>query len=150
MNPSLAVDAIPQRSPFRFIEHILHGEPGQCAEASLYLRPDNPVFAGHFPKRPIFPGVLMIEQMAQTACWVLASVPGIPQNRHYALVRVEHCEFRQHAQPGDTLVAHARLERQTGKFAFFDCQISRDGQNIARARLLVASSDSTDSGVPQS
>ncbi len=150
MNTSLTVDAIPQRPPFRFIEQILRGEPGQYAEASLHLRPDNPVFAGHFPKRPVFPGVLMIEQMAQTACWVMASIPGTPQKRLYALVRVEHCEFRQHAQPGDTLVAQARLERQAGKFSFFDCQINRDDQNIAHARLLVASSDSSDPGVPLS
>lgn len=146
MNHLPPAGLIPQQPPFRFIEDIVRGEPGRFAEASLHLREDNPVFSGHFPGQPIFPGVLMIEQMAQTACWVMAACPDAPPTRRYALVRVGDCEFRQQAVPGDTLIAHAELERHAGKFAFFNCQVSRSGHRIASARLLVATLDATDPG----
>lgn len=150
MKPAADVDVIPQKPPFRFIEQILRGEPGRFAEASLHLQEDEAVFSGHFPGHPVFPGVLMIEQMAQTACWVMAADTDSPRSRHHVLVRVTDCEFRQQAHPGDTLVAHAALTRHAGKFAFFDCHVTRDGLRIASARLLVATVDPTASGDPHS
>jgi 3-hydroxyacyl-[acyl-carrier-protein] dehydratase len=142
-NELAPVDVIPQRPPFRFIERILEGEPGRNAVASLYVRADNPVFGGHFPGRPVYPGVLMIEQMAQTACWVMAADATVA--RQYVLVRVNSCEFKRQAGPGDTLVSSATLTRQVGDFAFFDCRLSCGEQLLATAQLLVAQASPSDS-----
>lgn len=138
------IEVIPQKPPFRFIEQLIDGEPGRFAETALQLRAEDSVFLGHFPDRPVFPGVLMIEQMAQTACWVMAA--SNPDADRYALVRVEHCEFRQQATPGERLVARAELSRRAGNFAFFDCSVHSNSKRIARAQLLVAQIQSNDAG----
>ena len=141
-----SVDVIPQRPPFRYIDAIADAEPGQWAQARFKVRPDDPVFEGHFPGRPVFPGVLMIEAMAQTACWVMlaqtkgaeAERPPGPSEAIYVLVRVEQCEFRRMVEPGETLEPRAQLERSVGEFSFFHCTLSSGGQPVAQARLLVA------------
>lgn len=132
-----ALELIPQRPPFLMIDRIVEGEPGAHASSTYLVRPDNPVFAGHFPDFPIFPGVLVIENMAQTACWVCAAMPA-DEPALYVLVRVNSCTFQHMVKPGDELCTHARLTRQIDQFAQFDCEVTIGGERVARADLLVA------------
>ncbi|MET3133689.1 3-hydroxyacyl-[acyl-carrier-protein] dehydratase [Oxalobacteraceae bacterium GrIS 1.11] len=136
-DPRLALALIPQRPPFLLLDAIVDGEPGRHAASRYLVRPDHPVLAGHFPGRPIFPGVLVIENMAQTACWVCAA-----QERDeatlYVLVRVTLCTFHQMVKPGDELQSRARLMRQVNQFSQFECEATVDGVRVASAELLVA------------
>lgn len=131
------LDVIPQRPPFLMLDRIVEGEPGQHAASSYLVRADHPVFQGHFPDFPIFPGVLVIENMAQTACWVCAAMPA-EERALYVLVRVNQCTFQHMVRPGDELITHARLTRQIDQFAQFECEVTVAGMTVARAEMLVA------------
>jgi 3-hydroxyacyl-[acyl-carrier-protein] dehydratase len=135
--PDDALNLIPQRPPFLMVDRIIAGVPGQHATSVYTVAPDNPVFSGHFPGFPVFPGVLVIENMAQTACWVCASVPGDPSSL-YVLVRISQCTFQSMVRPGDELRTHARLTRLIEQFAQFECEVTVRGESVARAEMLVA------------
>src|SRR6202789_4669530 len=68
---------IPHRAPFLWIDRVVELEPGVRCVAVKFVDPANPIFAGHFPAKPILPGVLLIEAVAQTAGVMLASA--VPQ-----------------------------------------------------------------------
>lgn len=131
---------IPQRPPFLFVDHIIEGEPGSYAVSSYEVKPGNPVFAGHFPDFPILPGVLLVENMAQTACWVLAAQvsQASDADQLYVLARITQCTFRRMVRPHDVLHTRAELSRDLGQFASFQCQVTAGGENVATAELLVA------------
>lgn len=130
-------EVIPHRPPFLMIDRVLEGQPGVSVLAEYHVDPQNPVFAGHFPAAAVFPGVLVLENMAQAACWVLASDGGGPDNV-YLLVRVTQCTFQGMVRPDDVLVTRAVLARKVAQFCHFDCQVEAGGRPVATAGLLVA------------
>lgn len=131
------MDVIPQRPPFLFVDTVNENEPGETTTASYLVDPQNPNFAGHFPGNPIFPGVLIIEHMAQVACYCLGSEICDP-DCEYLLVRVNNCSFKDKVVPGDNLITTVNLERKFDGFAIFQCQSSKTGNVVANAEILVA------------
>lgn len=145
---------IPHRPPFLMIDAVEQAAPGESAISRYTVDPAMPLFAGHFPGKPVFPGVLVIENMAQTACWVMAAgmIAGqaageadgdasgpVPPEAEYRLVRVVQCTFSNPVMPGDCLRTEVRLTRSIPPFAQFHC-IGRVGnRKVAEAELLVAS-----------
>lgn len=134
------VSVIPQRHPFLFIDAINEGEPGSFAISRYNVKPDHPVFQGHFPETPVWPGVLLIENMAQTACWVMAAqqIDANPTNTLYVLARVNQCTFKRMVRPNDVLQTRAELSRDLGQFCTFNCEIRAGAELVAHAELLVA------------
>lgn len=132
-------EIIPQRPPFLMVNRVLDGDPGHWARSEYYVDPALPVFTGHFPDFPVLPGVLITENMAQTACWALASAgSGGADSGLYVLARITQCSFSRMVRPGEILITEARLQRDLGKFAIFDCLSQVGGQTAAKAELLVA------------
>jgi 3-hydroxyacyl-[acyl-carrier-protein] dehydratase len=134
-------EIIPQRPPFLLIDRVVDADPGIWAHSHYTVDAANPVFLGHFPDFKVLPGVLIVENMAQTACWTLAArvtAARTPQDGLYLLARVNQCSFSRMVRPGDLLVTEARLQRSVGPFTVFDC-VARVGEtSVARAELLVA------------
>jgi len=100
---------LPQREPFLFVDEVTQIEPGKRLTAKRLIRPDEYFFKGHFPGKPVMPGVLTLEAMMQTAILLYAALyPDIAQARPYYYLAKAKSEFISPVFPGDTLTLEAR------------------------------------------
>jgi UDP-3-O-[3-hydroxymyristoyl] N-acetylglucosamine deacetylase/3-hydroxyacyl-[acyl-carrier-protein] dehydratase len=130
---------LPHRYPFLMVDRIVEFSP----EASRIVGVKNitfnePQFMGHFPGRPIFPGVLIMEAMAQTGCLLLISRGIDPEKKLVVFTGMNNVKFRREVVPGDQLV----MELEMTRFRFNICQLIGkayvDGQLVAEAELQAA------------
>ncbi len=106
---------LPQRYPFLLIDRVLDYTLGESLVAIKNVTINEPFFQGHFPNRPIMPGVLIIEAMAQ-GTGILAFKTGAAQpdsNTLYYLVGIDNARFKQPVEPGDQLMIEVKLIRTT-------------------------------------
>ena len=115
------VEMIPHRYPFLMIDRLLDVIPGESATGIKNVTINEPFFHGHFPHRPVMPGVLIIEAMAQTAAViVVASLGTAAEGKLVYFMSIDNARFRKPVEPGDQLRLICRKERQRGnvwKFA---------------------------------
>lgn len=129
---------LPHRYPFMLIDRVLDYVPGEYLTAVKNITYNEPQFTGHFPERPIMPGVLLIEAMAQAA-GILAQVStGVRvDDRHlYYLVGVDNARFKRPVEPGDQVVLRAELQRAIRGVWKFSCEARVDGQVVASAEVM--------------
>jgi 3-hydroxyacyl-[acyl-carrier-protein] dehydratase len=130
---------VPHRDPFLLIDEIVEFSPMEFCKSSRRIDPDDRIFKGHFPGSPVMPGVLLIENMAQTACFLMSySDPGGPEGRLPALGQVNKCSFLSKVRPGDVVETVARLERTFETLAVFSCHSTVNGIKVAKAELVVS------------
>src|SRR5207245_6664650 len=104
---------LPHREPFLLIDEVLELEPGRRVVARREVRAEDPWFAGHFPGRPVMPGVLIVEAMAQTgAVAVLAEEENRGKIAFFA--GSDDCRFKRVVEPGDTLVLTCEIDQVRG------------------------------------
>ena len=123
---------LPHRYPFMLIDRVLDYVPGEYLTAVKNITYNEPQFTGHFPERPIMPGVLLIEAMAQTA-GILAQVStGVRvDDRHlYYLVGVDNARFKRPVEPGDQLILEITIDRVRGGIWKFK-GVARVGEEVA-------------------
>ena len=125
---------IPHRYPFLMIDKIVDLIPGAGATGIKNVSINEPYFQGHFPSRPVMPGVLLIEAMAQTAAVVVVHALG-PQSegRLVYFMSVENARFRKPVFPGDTLHVHVVRQRNRGNVWKFSGEAKVDGVLVAEA-----------------
>ena len=104
---------IPHRDPFLLLDEVIELEPGQRAVAKRYLSPDNPVFRGHFPGNPVFPGVLIIEALAQTGSIAMLSLPEYKGKTGY-FGGIKKARFRRVVVPDETLLLEVEIVNVRG------------------------------------
>src|SRR5881392_2359882 len=104
---------IPHRDPFLFLDEVLELEPGRRVVARKLVRGDEWFFAGHFPGRPIMPGVLMVEALAQAGAVAVLSEP---ENRGKLVLfaGIDDVRFKRVVEPGDELTLTCDLESVRG------------------------------------
>ena len=98
---------LPHRDPFLWVTRVLSCEPGLRATAQLDVSEDLPLFAGHFPGHPVLPGVILMEALAQTACFCLL-VEGAHGSVGF-LTGIDKAKFRRQVAPGDTVRLEAEI-----------------------------------------
>ncbi|MCU0936269.1 MAG: 3-hydroxyacyl-ACP dehydratase FabZ [Gammaproteobacteria bacterium] len=131
---------LPHRYPFMLVDRVLDYVPGEYLLAVKNITYNEPQFTGHFPERPIMPGVLLVEAMAQAA-GILAQVStGVRvDDRHlYYLVGVDNARFKRPVEPGDQVILRAELQRNIRGIWKFNCEARVADQVVASAEIMSA------------
>jgi 3-hydroxyacyl-[acyl-carrier-protein] dehydratase len=131
---------IPHRPPFLWIDRVEELEPGVRCVAVKFIDPENPILAGHFPAKPILPGVLLIEAMAQTAGVMLgASAPQATENtRGVALLAaVNRFKFFKAVTPGQEVRIETKKLTEAGPMAYIEGTVWVGGEIVAKGELSV-------------
>jgi len=128
---------LPHREPFLLIDEVLELEPGKRVVARKTVRADEWYLAGHFPGRPVMPGVLIVEAMAQTGA---VAVLSDEENRgKLALFAgIDNVRFKRIVEPGDELELTCELERVRGPIGRGAAEARVDGALAARGTLTFA------------
>ena len=128
---------LPHRDPFLLIDEVLELEPGARVVATKTVREDEWYLSGHFPGRPVMPGVLIVEAMAQTgAVAVLAAEENRGKLAFFA--GIDDCRFKRIVEPGDRLQLSCELERLRGPIGRGRAEAQVDGKLAARGTLTFA------------
>ena len=133
------LSSLPHRYPFLMIDRVIErGESDGVAWVTCLknVTANEPWCAGHFPGRPIMPGVLQLEAMAQAGVFLLSDA--IPEGKLAFLTGVENARFKKPVTPGDQLRITARLEYFRRNLGKTNCEITIDGVVVSRADILFA------------
>jgi 3-hydroxyacyl-[acyl-carrier-protein] dehydratase len=112
---------LPHRYPFLLVDRVLELEKGKSIKALKNVTINEPFFEGHFPNRPVMPGVLMLEALAQASALLsFDALDAAPDDRMiYYFAGMDNVRFRRPVEPGDQLILHAELLRmKAGVFKF--------------------------------
>jgi 3-hydroxyacyl-[acyl-carrier-protein] dehydratase len=134
----LAIEAIlPHRDPFLLIDEVVELEPGVRVVARKRVRPDEWYLTGHFPGRPIMPGVLIVEAMAQTGAVAVLSEEE-NRGRLALFAGIDGVRFKRIVEPGDELELTCDLEKVRGPIGKGRAEARVDGELAARGTLTFA------------
>ncbi len=129
---------LPHRYPMLLVDRVLEIERGVRIKALKNVSINEPYFIGHFPVRPVMPGVLMLEALAQTAALLsfesLDTEPGDDTVVYF--VGVDGARFKRPVEPGDQLILEASIERAKGGIYKYKTRASVDGETAVEAELM--------------
>ena len=128
---------LPHRYPFLLVDRITGGEAGAWCEGIKCVTANEPFFQGHFPGKPIMPGVLILEALAQTGAVAILS---LPENRGKLALfgGVKSARFKKQVVPGDVLQLRCELTRQVGPVGFGTAVARVDGKIAAQGEFTFA------------
>ena len=129
---------LPHRYPILLVDRVLEIDPGQRIKALKNVTINEPFFVGHFPARPVMPGVLMLEALAQAAAILSFETadtePGDDTVVYFA--GIDNARFKRPVGPGDQLILEARVERAKSGIFRYNARASVDGQLVVEADLM--------------
>ncbi len=131
---------LPHRYPFLLVDRVLSYERGKSIRALKNVTFNEPYFPGHFPGRPIMPGVIIIEALAQTTgilAFLTAGIVPTAESRFY-FVGIDKARFRKPVEPGDQLILTAQLERAFKGIWRFSTAAFVGDTEVAHAEMMVA------------
>lgn len=124
---------IPHRYPFLLVDRVIDLEPGESITAIKNVTMNEPHFIGHFPDKPIMPGVLIVEAMAQASAIMVAKGFGDDKNRLVYFMTIENAKFRKPVVPGDTVHLVVRKVQNRGNVWKCAGEALVNGQKVAEA-----------------
>ncbi|HJW72134.1 MAG TPA: 3-hydroxyacyl-ACP dehydratase FabZ [Geothrix sp.] len=130
------MDLLPHRYPLLLVDRILDFEPKQWIRGLKNVSFNEAVFQGHFPKRPVFPGVYIVEAMAQTGgCLLLQDIEDRASKVIY-FMGIDAVKFRKPVLPGDQLIMEAKVLHLKGRVCKMRGEAFVDGQKVAEAEFM--------------
>ena len=135
MDIDAILKALPHRYPFLMIDRIVEIDSDNSAIGIKNISFNETVFQGHFPGNTVFPGVLIIEGMAQTA-GAIASAADKTEGQHIVyMVTVDKCKFRKPARPGDVIEYHIKKIRRRSAMGWYEARAMVGDTLIAEAEV---------------
>jgi len=129
---------LPHRYPILLIDRVIECVDGQSLVAVKNVTINEPFFSGHFPDRPIMPGVLILEALAQATALLAFSSGQIRSDPEalYYLVGIDKARFKKPVVPGDQLLLYVQLEREIRGIYRCDAIARVDGRPVATAKIM--------------
>lgn len=127
-------EIIPHRHPFLLLDVIEDYEPGEYAVGYKCVTYREDFFKGHFPQKPVMPGVLIIEALAQAGAVAILSIPE-NQGKIAFFGGIQKCRFKGMVVPGDKLKLETRIIKRKGPLGVGEAVASVDGKVVASAEL---------------
>ena len=127
---------LPHRYPFLLVDRVVELEPGRRAVGIKQVSANEPQFTGHFPGRPIMPGVLMVEALAQTAGIAVLTLDTY-RGKLGLFAGIDECRFKRMVVPGDTLRLEVTVEKLRGMFGRVRAVASVDDEVAVEAVLSI-------------
>lgn len=141
MNIQEVLEHLPHRYPFLLIDKVLDHQEGKWLTAVKNVTITEPFFQGHFPGRPIMPGVLILEALAQaTGILAFRTIGKEPsKNEIYLFVGIDKARFKRQVGPGDQLILDVKVIRNMRGIWRFEAVAKVDGEVCASAEIMCAS-----------
>ncbi|MCK9515744.1 MAG: 3-hydroxyacyl-ACP dehydratase FabZ [Ottowia sp.] len=133
------LDKLPHRYPFLLVDRVLDIDvSARTIRAVKNVTVNEPFFTGHFPRRPVMPGVLIIEAMAQACALLTFEVEqvALQDNQVFYFVGVDGARFKRPVAPGDQLILHGEIERARALVYRFKCRAMVDDELACEAIVM--------------
>jgi 3-hydroxyacyl-[acyl-carrier-protein] dehydratase len=129
---------LPHRYPFLLVDRILEINKGVSIKGLKNVTINEPFFAGHFPHRPVMPGVLMLEALAQVSALLAFDAMGEAVNSDSVVyfVGIDGARFKRPVEPGDQLILSSNIERSKAGIYKFNCTAHVGSDLAAQADLM--------------
>ena len=129
---------LPHRYPFLLVDRVLELETGKRIVALKNVTMNEPFFSGHFPHRPVMPGVMMLEALAQASAILAFDTSGVrPDDKTvFYFVGIDKARFKRPVEPGDQLVLHSTVERSRAGIVKFSANATVGDTVVVEADLM--------------
>ncbi len=137
MNKEEIKQIIPHRDPFLFLDEVIELEPLNRAVGIKYITEDEYYFKGHFPGKPVMPGVIVIESLAQVGAVIILSHPDHAGKLIY-FTGIKNAKFRRSVVPGDKLMLECKITKIRTNFGFGEAKAYVDGKLVCEGNISFA------------
>ncbi|KNC65457.1 3-hydroxyacyl-ACP dehydratase FabZ [Pseudoalteromonas ardens] len=130
---------LPHRYPMLLVDKVIDHKPGEYLHAVKNVTANEPIFTGHFPDQPIFPGVMILEALAQaTGLLGFKTVENRGDNELYLFAAIDNARFKQPVVPGDTMHLHVEFVKERRNIWKFSGVAKVDDKVVCSAEIMCA------------
>lgn len=136
LNVNEILEYLPHRYPFMLVDRVIEYEEEKSLLALKNVTYNEPFFIGHFPPKPVMPGVLVVEALAQAAGLLVCLITGTRELFYFA--GIDNARFKKLVEPGDQLYLHVSVEKRKRDVWKFNAKATVDGNIACSANLMIA------------